>query len=249
MEIKMNNNLQHLRHYGKWLGAICSGLIISFPAISPVVAQQPQSQPLYKRNPCPRIFYEEPHNNRVLVPQGCPANEITRRYIAQGLSTASPVQNNVYNNSSSVSTNPTPEQIRLGVGGEAPYANNSEVQIPVRDITQPPFPAQQQPIAATITPNKSRVSIRLVNDSNAPISYQAIGDTALRTLPGRSFITLQGLKVPTTLTFFRQDRGLLMATPKLIPEGMLELRLRETTNFTMDNTALRIEANGNVFLN
>ena len=102
----MKRNTQKIRKYAGLFSAICGGLIISAPAISQrAVAQQPTSQ----INPCPSIYYEEPHNNRILVPQGCPPNALTRRLAAQGrLPTPT------------VPGIPSPSQIPPGVGGEAP---------------------------------------------------------------------------------------------------------------------------------
>ncbi len=47
------------------------------------ITQAPAAQPpIYKSvskvNPCPGIFYEEPHDNQVLVPPRCPLNSFTR---------------------------------------------------------------------------------------------------------------------------------------------------------------------------
>ncbi|MGI8501774.1 MAG: hypothetical protein ACR2LR_11620, partial [Hassallia sp.] len=58
-----------------FVGTLVGTLLISVPAIAQVMAQQPST----KLNPCPRIFYEQPHRNRVLVPQGCPPNAFTSR--------------------------------------------------------------------------------------------------------------------------------------------------------------------------
>ncbi|HEY9847192.1 MAG TPA: hypothetical protein V6D03_13470, partial [Candidatus Caenarcaniphilales bacterium] len=73
----------------------------------------------------------------------------------------------------------------------------------------PPAPEELQPPSATAMLTDGRLTIKLVNRTNAVMNYQAIGDTKERSLPGQTNITLQTLKVPTTLTFYRQDRGLL----------------------------------------
>ncbi|MBW4634286.1 MAG: hypothetical protein KME30_20955 [Iphinoe sp. HA4291-MV1] len=113
----MNQQCQKFSKSAKFLGAICGGLLIGFPVIPQVVvAQQPQRQANSKTNPCPRIFYEEPHNSRVLVPEGCPPNAITRQLAQQGRVTPG-----------SVSTEPTQEQTRQeGMGGEEPYSSSGD---------------------------------------------------------------------------------------------------------------------------
>ncbi|WP_414562013.1 MULTISPECIES: hypothetical protein [unclassified Anabaena] len=110
----MNSNTHKIRKYAGLFGAICGGLLISGSA-QRAVAQQPMSQPIRQPssqiNPCPSIYYEEPHNNRVVVPRGCPPNALTRSLEAQG---TLPVP------TSPVPATPRSNQIPLGVGGETP---------------------------------------------------------------------------------------------------------------------------------
>ena len=293
----MNLKYQKISKSAKFLGAICGGLLIGLPAISQVaVAQQtaprqPQQQANSKINPCPSIFYEEPHNSRVLTPAGCPPNAITRQLAQQGGVTPG-----------SASANPTQEQIRQGVGGETPYnrsdsssqsynyssqtqstssgqdVNSSEsetrtytsqgptggysvstnsqsqsnpsTQQRQSSVITSPAPEQRQAPSSIIAVRDGRVSVRLVNDTAAPITYQAVGDTAPRTLPGKSEVLLQRLATPTTVTFQRQDNGLLMVkTQPSSQAGVLEVRLDETTDLQMDTKAMSIQQNGQVFLN
>ncbi|MGM3307260.1 hypothetical protein ACSQ6I_15025 [Anabaena sp. WFMT] len=200
--------------YSQLIGTFCGGLLIYLPIIPQVVmAQQTTSQV----NPCPRIFYEEPHNNRVLVPQGCPPNALTLRLMEQGL----------------IPVTPLPNQRNLGVGGESP-----------------PAPEQRQEPSARIALVNDKANIVLINDTGANVTYQVIGDTAPRILAGKSRTNLRGLSTPITVTFQREDRGLLMVTPKPAQEkGTLEVTLKETTDVNQDKSAMRIQANGEVFLN
>lgn len=292
----MNLKYQKISNSAKFLGAICGGLLIGLPVISQVaVAQQsaprqPQQQANSKVNPCPSIFYEEPHNNRVFTPAGCPPNAFTRQSAQQGSVTPG-----------SASINPTQEQIRQGVGGETPYnsSNNSSQSYNYSSQTQStrsgqdvntsssetqtytsqgsaggytvstssqsqsnprtqqrqtvitsPAPEQRQAPSSIIAVRDGRVNVRLVNDTAAPITYQAIGDTAPRILPGKSQVLLQRLVTPTTVTFQRQDNGLLMVrTQPSSQAGVLEVRLNETTDLQMDTKAMSIQQNGQVFLN
>jgi hypothetical protein len=271
----MSQKSRKLSNSAKLFGAICGGMLIGLPAIA-TAQQVPTNSSSSKVNPCPSIFYEEPHNNRVMVPQGCTPNAFTSRMNATGMGM-----------NSNTSAMPTPEQTQLGVGGEAPSSDSSSMQNTVVPSPQPlnypnrgipnsqidssgnrvngpaggytnqrPSQNEQsnlggryQNAVAAVTPNDGRITVRLVNKTNAPITFQAVGDTQVRTLAGRSEIALQGLRVPTTVTFYRQDRGLLMVTPKTSESGVLEVRMQETTDFAMDRTALRIENNGSVYLN
>jgi hypothetical protein len=262
----MNKHQNNFRKSAKLLGTIFGGLLIGLPAI-PYAAIAQQSTP--KVNPCPRIFYEEPHNNRVMVPQGCPPNAFTQRMGVQG-------QTQERNNTS---VNPTSEQTMMGIGGETPdetitsqdYNYNSQssmmrsrqginnssggvvnttTQQSQNSVIQTPLPKLQQPAVAMVMPMSGKVGVRLVNQTAAPISYQVIGDTGTRTLQGKSEVMLQGLNTPVTVTFYRQDKGLLMVTPQgSSQEGMLQLSFKETTDVNMDKSAMRIDKNGAVFLN
>jgi hypothetical protein len=90
----------------------------------------------------------------------------------------------------------------------------------------------------------------LVNDTAANITYQVIGDTAPRSLQGKSDVTLQGLSAPVTVTFEREDGGQLTVTPQPSSEpGSLEVTFNEATDAAQGRSAMRIEPSGSVFLN
>ena len=55
------------------LGAIVGGLLIGLPVTSQA-APAASSQV----NPCPKIFYQEPYDDTVRVPQGCTPNSLTQ---------------------------------------------------------------------------------------------------------------------------------------------------------------------------
>ena len=257
----MNKHSQKVRRSAELLGAICGGLLIGLPAIP--LAAIAQQQPNGKTNPCPKIFYEEPHNSQVTVPQGCPPNDYTRTNAqeSQGSQESSSDHNppvippsdqkkqsfdgensngstsQIYNSSQSSMTN----------SGDQNYSSTQQTQ---SSVTQTSSPQHQAAAVAIVTLTDGRVTVKLVNQTNAPISYQALGDTAPRTLQGKSSVTLQGLRIPATVTFHREDGGLLMVTPQgSSQQGSVQLTLRETTALGMDRSALRIEQNGSVYLN
>lgn len=121
---------------------------------------------------------------------------------------------------------------------------------PQAQPTTTPLPELQFSPRTRVQLNGSRVNITLINKTNAAIVYQAIGDTQQRTLAGRQTITLRGLRVPVSLTFDRQDAGLLRVLPKpsaTLP-NTLEVTLDTTTNLNLDKTTMRIEDDGFVFL-
>lgn len=123
---------------------------------------------------------------------------------------------------------------------------------PVRRTTsiQPPLPETTQSPIAAVTPMAGQVSVQLKNDTNAPISYQAIGHTEPRTLAGGEEIVLQNLPTPVTVTMVREDGGLLEVIPmSSSATGVLAISLNEKTEFDDNQGALRIQTDGQVFLN
>lgn len=107
----------------------------------------------------------------------------------------------------------------------------------------------QTPYTA-VTPVNSRVNIRFINETGAAIDYQVIGDTQYRSLPGRSEMTLENLRVPTTFTFRRADNGFLKVTflPNS-PKGTITVKVNETPDFASDRTSIYVDQFGSVFLN
>lgn len=122
--------------------------------------------------------------------------------------------------------------------------------IPQRQIIPlvPPAPEQLQPPSAIVIPTNGRLTVKLVNRTDATLAYQVIGDTQERTLPGRTNVTLQALKTPRTITFYRQDRGLLRVRPQPSP-GLLTVTFTETTDLGVDKNVMMIQENGSVYLN
>ena len=248
------------------LGLVCGGLVIILPSIfevakSEIIIQQTTS----KVNPCPGIFYEEPHTYRVLVPPGCPPNAFTLELMQLGIIP--------------FIITPLPGQSRLGVGGLAPSPLNPNPSIfneppynrsprfwpragyippqiqsvlprPPFTLLQPPAPEDIQRPSTTIALADGKTNIKLINNTSAEITYQVIGDTAPRILSGKSNITLLGIKTPATVTFQREDGGLLMVTPKSGKEkGGLQVTLQATTDINEDRSSMVIQGNGSVFLN
>jgi hypothetical protein len=112
-----------------------------------------------------------------------------------------------------------------------------------------PTPEQQQAATTSVRPINGTVNLRLINESGANITYQVIGETQPRTLFGQNQITLRSIDTPSTVTFYRPDRGLLMVRPQQVAPGVLEVRFNPTTNFNMDKTTMTVQPSGAVYLN
>ena len=119
---------------------------------------------------------------------------------------------------------------------------------PVKAI-QPPLPEQQQPPSGMVMPIKGNVNVNLVNGTGAFVSYQVIGNTAVRSLAGNSTVMLQNLPTPLTVTFQRLDHGLVKVSLQSPKPGMLNVNLTPTTDLSQDKLSMRVQPTGSIFLN
>ncbi|MGE5657856.1 MAG: hypothetical protein ACM37W_14720 [Actinomycetota bacterium] len=109
----------------------------------------------------------------------------------------------------------------------------------------PKFPLPSARIAAS----NGKVTVKLVNTTNALINYQVVGDTQQRTLGEQSQVQLQSLTIPTNITYQRQDGGLLLVRPQATATpGLLQVTFSVTNDLNVDTKSLNIQDNGSVFL-
>lgn len=98
-------------------------------------------------------------------------------------------------------------------------------------------------------PMAGSVDVKLKNNTNALVTYEAIGQTGRRSLPGGEEVVLRNLPVPVTITTVRQDNGLVDVVPVSSQKGLLEVSLNESKDLDNNAGALRIQKDGQVFLN
>ncbi|WP_335093348.1 hypothetical protein [Nostoc sp.] len=242
---------QNFRKSSKLFGALCGGLLISLPAIPQALAQEST----VKVNPRPSIFNEPPYNRSqspvspesgVIPPRPFPPAEGQLSPVPPqpGARPAQPVP------PAEGQVSPLPPQPGARPLRPIPGDQTQEPSPPAVSNDQQPLVEPRQAPSATIALINGMVNIRLVNNTAAKITFQVIGDTAPRSLEGKSDVTLQALKAPVTVTFERQDGGQLIVTPQGSSEpGSLEVTFKESTNATQGRSAMRIERNGSVFLN
>lgn len=146
--------------------------------------------------------------------------------------------------------NPTPS-----IFNEPPYnrrvpANSGGITPNQPTPVQPPLPQQQGKAIATVTPVGGKVDVRLKNNTNAVIAYEAVEYTNRRVLPAKEEIVLRGLPAPVTITLVRQDNGFIQVIPaSSSSSGMLDISLSEAPNLNEQQGTIRIQQNGNVFVN
>ncbi|MBN3908591.1 MAG: hypothetical protein HWQ35_19225 [Nostoc sp. NMS1] len=268
----MNIKSQNFRKSAELFGAICGGLLISLPVIPHALAQE--STP--KLNPSPSIFSEPPYNrSQTTVPPGpgarplrpVPPDEgqvspVPPKPGARPPRPVPPVEGQVSPVppgpgarpprpvSPSNSQSPTPPEPGATPPRPVPKDQSQQPSPGAASTDQPQLLPPRQTPSATIALTNGTVNIKLINDTAANVTFQVIGDTAPRSLQGKSNVILQGLKAPVTVTFERIDGGQLIVTPQASSEpGNLEVRFNEATNAAQGRSAMRIERNGSVFLN
>jgi hypothetical protein len=226
------------------LGGVFGGLILGAPALFSTALATPNP----RVNPCPTIYYEEPYNSRLIVPQSCPPNAITR-FVNQN---PGAIQRGIGIPESNVNQpiQPSAGQ-RPSVFNEAPY---NRATVPGTAITrpiQPPLPEQRSQPIARVIPTNSSINVRLKNDTNVTLTYEAVQYTQRRSLRPGEEVLLQNIPVPATFTFVRQDNGFVEVIPVSTSEqGLLSLTLDEdATPLDRNQGVIRVQQNGQVFLN
>lgn len=117
-----------------------------------------------------------------------------------------------------------------------------------------PLPPRFPLPAARLALKEGKVTVRLVNFTNAKISFEAIGVTGDRVLsgvlnePDRSTSVLELLPTPSNLVFYRADRGFLLVRPTVTPQGELELVLTATSDINQDVNYVNVTERGEVYL-
>jgi hypothetical protein len=226
-KVIMAKHYQKIRKQASLLGAISGSLLIGLPAIArqmPLVCAIPTmaaDKQLSQVNSNPTNLNQAPAN---------------------GGTSTSPLnpRPNIFNE--------VPYNRSRGTPTTDPSAAPMRQPAPESEI-QAPLPEEQQAPSAMVMPVNGKINIKLMNTTNAVVTYQVIGDTNQRTLAGGLDVTLQNIKTPVTVTFVREDKGLLNVSPKAASQGLLEVRLDESTNLDEDQDTVRVEKGGTVFIN
>lgn len=112
--------------------------------------------------------------------------------------------------------------------------------------------ADGEPVA-TVIPTDETINVRLKNNTNAAIDYQAIGYTENQTLEGGEKHTMINLPLPVVIRSARQDDGFIKILPLTDEDrdGILEVSLDEDPDFYDDDNlgVVRIEEDGSVYVN
>lgn len=123
--------------------------------------------------------------------------------------------------------------------------NNAVKKLCVIDALPSPGGAQQPSDSSTSSPQGPTLNITLVNQTNANVCYQALQYTGSRSLIGKTQTTLKYLPTPVTVTFYREDGGLLRVDTIRSPQSLTVI-FRTTGDFASDRQALSVDPEGKV---
>lgn len=177
---------------------------------------------------CPGIFYEKPFTSRVAAPAGCPLTEYQ-----QQLQATEPV---------------VPETTAPDPAVAAPVVNDPTTDLPV-GISGIPLPESRDQVVEIASPTDNQLSISLMNNTGALVTYEVVGDTQVRELMPNESAMLQDLPLPKTITLVRPDAGLLDITAESMEDGMLQISLSAETTLDSTQGVIRIQPDGQVFVN
>lgn len=153
--------------------------------------------------------------------------------------TPSPTPSGVLNPKPSIFNEPRYNRDRTPV-------NNTTPSTPL----VPPLPEENSNAIATVTPINGKVSVKFKNTTNTAITYEAIEYTERRTLAAKGEVILKDLPTPVTLTLVRPDNGFIqIAATSVANSGLLEVSLSEGKTLNEQQSAIRIQQNGGVFVN
>lgn len=239
----MNNHNQLSKKKAGLVGAICGSLLIGIPLSALPGIAEPSAQVNQNPSTCPA---EAPGNRAILPDMNLPGRDLTPNRIVQADAPTTP----------STVLNPRPS-----IFNEPPYnrVGTSTITPAVSPIlpaqtnppVQPPLPAERSQPIARVMPMDGKVNVKLKNNTNALITYEAIGYTQRRALLGGEEIALRNLPTPVTITMVRKDDGFLEVIPvRASEQNLLEVSLDEdVTPLDKNQGVLRIQTDGQVFLN
>lgn len=129
-----------------------------------------------------------------------------------------------------------------------PEGSSMSEQMTPTNSSSEALPGDLGEAIAVALPVDDQLSVELMNDTGALMTYEVIGDTTRRELMAGESAMLQGISLPTTITLVRQDEGLIEVMTDVSEAGVLKVMV--TPDATLDDTqgVMRIQEDGQVFV-
>ncbi len=251
----------------RWLGLGLLSCSASLLWGSPLLTRGAIAEEPLSPHSCLSIYYEEPYNSRLRVPEQCPPNQATRQFQESALTLVplvSPVPPFPLGISSTLSQPLLPileaqtyvpgladaSGPYTGMGGEIGSLPPELVgQVPQGgELTAAPLPENQEMAIATVRPQAGKFSLRLSNNTTTDVSYEIITHAAPRLLGQGESVLLKDLPLPVTITLNRPDGGFLRITPVDNVQGLVSLTLNRSGEFNNIQGVLTVLEDGRLFL-
>lgn len=129
------------------------------------------------------------------------------------------------------------------------FAQRQTQDTPSVQPATPPLPEDVSSPIASVIPKRGNVNVELTNTTNTVVTYEIIGHTNQRQLQGGEKINLKDIPLPVTITLIRPDNGFLKVIPVSSKSDLLRITLQENSQFNETQGAIRIQKNGQVYLN
>lgn len=208
-----------------FVGFVCSGLMLGSAAVSQGAAAQgidDQPNSVEELQPVPpNATDDQPNSVEELRP--APASDRVSRLRR--------LQSTVINRETNLS----------------PLAQPGIVEDSGISESTPPLPEQREAITVALPVNE-QLSVDLMNDTGALLTYEVVGDTARRELMAGESAMLQGISLPATITLVRQDEGLIEVMTDVSEEGVLKVMISPDASLDDTQGVLRIQEDGQVFV-
>lgn len=135
------------------------------------------------------------------------------------------------------------DQGNLPLGGYTPRGQGGM-------MPTPPLPETRENAIAVVPMTEDQsLTVRLMNTTNVPLNFEVVGQTDQRILEPRSSTILRGLSAPLTLTAVRLDEGLLDIMVTETDSGTIEFTMDEDLGLDDTQGVIRIQQDGQVFVN
>lgn len=89
--------------------------------------------------------------------------------------------------------------------------------------------------------------VRIINETNSQVNYEAVVATGDRLLPQGAEAVLRGLEPPTSLMFFQEDSGLVSVEVETM-DDMLQITLTPAGRIGEDESVVRVQEDGQVYV-
>ncbi|ACK72900.1 hypothetical protein PCC7424_4537 [Gloeothece citriformis PCC 7424] len=219
--------------FNRLLNQKTAGIMGLFGAVAvgiPMTGSVASAQEIVPSSACPSIYYEEPWEDFVEVPLGCPLNDSGLYEEYDEYREVADEYNLRYPLTYPHSTPPAP------YNNEGYNSNQNYYSDPV----------------GYIYPEEGSVDIRLVNSTGEPVTYDVAGRTGVGIISKDGDIVLENVSLPATISVVGEDNEYLRMIPISSQTDYLQINLEDGDEDTWGATnidgILEIQDDGRIWM-